>query len=242
VIRIGKGGSRTVPSGPRGIVRVVARSPALAIAGLVLCASLVAGDPAEAGTQPPYRSWVERLDAEARASMRGVSWHPGCPVPLRALRAVHVTIWRFDGTARLGTLIVHRKWAEDMRVIFRRLYRARFPIRRMRPVDVYGGHDRRSMAADNTSAFNCRYVAGSTRWSQHAYGRAVDIDPVENPYVRGDHVSPRAGRRFADRSLHRPGMIHKRDVVWRAFHRIGWGWGGVWRAAQDYQHFSSTGT
>jgi hypothetical protein len=220
----------------------VARFPALAIAGLALCICLAAGGPADAGSQPPYRSWVERLDAEARTTMRGVSWHPGCPVPLRELRAVHVTIWRFDRTARVGTLIVHRRWADDMRAIFRRLYRARFPIRRMRPVDVYGGDDRRSMAADNTSAFNCRYVAGTTRWSQHAYGRAVDIDPVENPYVRGDHVSPRAGRRFADRSLHRPGMIHKRDVVWRAFHRIGWGWGGVWRTAQDYQHFSSTGT
>jgi hypothetical protein len=174
----------------------VARSPALAIVGFVLCVTLAVAAPAHAATQPPYRSWVERLNAEARASMRGVSWHPGCPVRLRALRAVHVTFWRFDRTARLGTLIVHRKWAEDMRAIFRRLYRARFPIRRMRPVDVYGGDDRRSMAADNTSAFNCRYVSGTTRWSQHAFGRAVDIDPVENPYVSGDHVSPRAGRRF----------------------------------------------
>jgi D-alanyl-D-alanine carboxypeptidase len=220
-------------------VGAAARSSAAAI---VVVAAVFAGVPAHAGTQPPYRSWVERLDAEARGSMRGVSWHPGCPVPLRDLRAVHVSIWRFDGTARLGTLIVRRSWAEDMRAVFRRLYRARFPIRRMRPVDVYGGDDHRSMAADNTSAFNCRFVAGTTRWSQHAYGRAVDIDPVENPYVAGDHVSPRAGRPFADRSLHRRGMIHERDVVWRAFHRIGWGWGGTWRTAQDYQHFSSTGT
>lgn len=160
-------------------------------AALVLCAMLAA--PAHAGTQPPYRSWVERLDAEAKASMRGVSWHRGCPVPLRAFRAVHVSFWRFDRTARMGTQIVHRRWAEDMRALFRRLYRDRFPIRRMRPIDVYDGDDHRSMAADNTSGFNCRFVAGTTRWSQHAYGRAVDIDPVENPDVSGDHGRPRAG-------------------------------------------------
>jgi hypothetical protein len=230
------------PVVPTRYGRVVPRSHALALAALVLVGVSAAAGPTDAAEQPPYRTWVERLDAETRASMRGVSWHRGCPVPLRALRAVHVTIWRFDRTARVGTLIVHRRWAEDMRVVFRRVYRARFPIRRMRPVDVYGGDDRRSMAADNTSAFNCRYVAGTTRWSQHAYGRAIDLNPVENPYVSGDHVSPRAGRRFADRSLHRRGMIYKRDVVWRAFHRIGWGWGGTWRTAQDYQHFSATGT
>jgi poly-gamma-glutamate synthesis protein (capsule biosynthesis protein) len=112
----------------------------------------------------------------------------------------------------------------------------------MRPVDRYGGDDDRSMRADNTSAFNCRYVAGTTRWSRHAYGGAADLNPVENPYVSGDHVSPRAGRRFADRSLDRRGMVHLRDIVWRAFHRIGWEWGGSWSSAQDYQHFSSTGT
>ncbi|MEO8291785.1 MAG: M15 family metallopeptidase [Actinomycetota bacterium] len=218
----------------------MARSTTPMFAALVLCAMLAA--PAHAGTQPPYRSSVERLDAEAKASMRGVSWHRGCPVPLRALRAVHVSFWRFDRTARMGTLIVHRRWAEDMRALFRRLYRDRFPIRRMRPVDVYDGDDHRSMAADNTSGFNCRFVAGTTRWSQHAYGRAIDIDPVENPYVSGDHVTPKAGWRFVDRSLHRRGMIHRLDVVWRAFHRIGWGWGGTWRTAQDYQHFSATGT
>jgi hypothetical protein len=231
---------RRARSGRQTIVRV-ARGDRTPLPAIVVCLVLAGAAPASAAA-PPYRSSVERLDAATKDAMTGVSWHRGCPVPLHDLRDVHVTFWGFDRDAHRGELIVHRRWAADLTHVFRRLYRTRFAIRRMRPVDRYGGHDRRSMAADNTSAFNCRFVAGTSTWSQHAYGRAVDIDPVENPYVSGNHVSPRAGRRFADRSLDRRGMIHRRDLVWRAFHGIGWGWGGTWRAAQDYQHFSSTGT
>jgi D-alanyl-D-alanine carboxypeptidase len=212
--------------------------PAIATALLVACSAT----PALAGAQPPYRATIDRLDDATRAEMTGVSWHRGCPVPLRELRVLHVSIWGFDRRAHRGELVVHRRWAEDLTHVFRRIYRARFAIRRMRPVDRYDADDRRSMRADNTSAFNCRFVAGTTRWSQHAYGRAIDLNPVENPYVSGSHVSPRAGRRFADRSLQRRGMVHRGDVVWRAFRRIGWGWGGTWSGARDYQHFSATGT
>jgi len=212
------------------------------IAAAAVLVMACAAAPAVAGTQPPYRATVDRLDAATRRAMTGVSWHRGCPVPLRELRVLHVTIWGFDRVAHRGEVVVHRRWATELAHVFRRIYRARFPIRRMRPVDRYGADDQRSMRADNTSAFNCRFVAGTTRWSQHAYGRAIDLDPVENPYVSGDHVSPRAGRRFADRSLDRRGMVHRRDVVWRAFRRIGWGWGGSWSGVRDYQHFSATGT
>jgi hypothetical protein len=97
------------------------------------------------------------------------------------------------------------------------------------------------MRHDNTSGFNCRYVSGTTTWSQHAYGRAIDINPVENPFVSGWRVSPRRGEPFADRSPLRRGMIAERDVVWRAFRRIGWGWGGSWSSPMDYQHFSANG-
>jgi hypothetical protein len=207
----------------------------------IVIAALAAA-PALAGTQPPFEASVERLDAATKAEMTGVSWHRGCPVPLRELRVIHMTFWGFDREAHTGDLVVHRRWADDLVHVFRRIYRARFPIRRMRAIERYDGDDRRSMRADNTSAFNCRYVAGTTRWSQHAYGRAIDLNPVENPSVSGDHVSPRAGRRFADRSLQRRGMVHRGDVVWRAFHRLGWGWGGSWSGTQDYQHFSATGS
>jgi hypothetical protein len=127
--------------------------------------------------------------------------------------------------------------------VFRRLYRARFPIRRMRPVDAYRGSDPRSMAADNTSGFNCRPVVapGPKRWSVHAYGEAIDVNPVENPYLEGGRVQPAAGRRFLDRDRARSGMAVEGGVLVRAFASIGWSWGGRWRSSQDYQLFSATG-
>ena len=169
------------------------------------------------------------------------SWHRGCPVPLRDLRLIRLTYWGFDGTSRRGELVAHRDAAEDLVVVFRRLYAARYPIRRMRRIDFYGASDDRSLAADNTSAFNCRTVAGTTRWSEHAYGRAIDINPVENPYVIGSHVSPESGRRYVDRRKRLPGMIHDGDAVERAFSSVGWGWGGHWSSPTDYQHFSASG-
>ena len=119
--------------------------------------------------------------------------------------------------------------------------RRAFPIRRVRLVDRFDADDRSSMRHDNTSAFYCRHVAGTTTWSQHAYGRAIDINPVENPFVDGSHVFPRRGRRFLDRTDVRPGMIVEGGVVVRAFRGIGWGWGGAWSGAKDYQHLSANG-
>ena len=94
------------------------------------------------------------------------------------------------------------------------------------------------MAADNTSGFNCRVVGGTSRWSQHAYGQAIDVNPVENPYVQGSHVSPPAGRAYVDRSRFRRGMAVEGGVLVRAFASVGWGWGAGFG---DYQHFSTTG-
>jgi hypothetical protein len=127
--------------------------------------------------------------------------------------------------------------------VFARLYAARFPVRSIRPVSHYGGSDDRSAAADNTSAFNCRPVvaAGPARWSVHAYGEAVDVNDVENPYLEGGRVIPRAGARFRDRSRVRPGMAVGQGVLVRTFDRAGWGWGGRWTGSPDYQHFSTNG-
>jgi hypothetical protein len=113
----------------------------------------------------------------------------------------------------------------------------------MRLVDAYGADDHRSMAADNTSAFNCRFINGQPGvWSQHAFGTAIDIDPIENPYVtRSGFVSPPAGSPYADRSRHPRGMVHRDDPTVRAFKEIDWGWGGSWSWPKDYQHFSANG-
>ena len=176
-----------------------------------------------------------------RARMTGVSWHPGCPVSLDQLRLLQVSYWGFDGAAREGELVVNGSAAPALSRAFGQLFAARFPIRQMRVVDDFGGDDERSMLADNTSAFNCRQVPGSTVWSQHAYGLAVDINPFENPEVRGDAVDPPAAAAWADRTRTSPAMISRGDAVWRAFDEIGWPWGGDWRSLKDYQHFSANG-
>jgi poly-gamma-glutamate synthesis protein (capsule biosynthesis protein) len=212
---------------------------------LISVAALTLSSPASAPpvqVLPAFSATVSPLDRETRQLMMGSSWRPGCPVPLRDLRLIRLTFFGFDGRAHRGELVVHRWYAEGLVRVFRRLYEERFPIRRMRLVDHYGADDLRSMKADNTSAFNCRWRAGSPGvWSQHAYGRAVDVDPVENPYVTTDHVSPPAGVAYLDRTRRLPGMIHLHDAVWWAFHAIGWEWGGSWRTVRDYQHFSANG-
>ena len=174
--------------------------------------------------------------------MTGSSWRPGCPVPLRDLRVVIAPHWGFDGRVHTGRLIVHRDVAREVAAVLRRLYAARFPLRRMVPVDAYGASDFRSIEADNTSAFNCRYVDGTTRWSEHAYGRAIDLNPIENPYVAsGGTTSHAASRPYLRRSPYRPGMAVEGGVVVRAFAAAGWSWGGRWTGARDYQHFSASG-
>ncbi len=197
--------------------------------------------PSTAPPAPVYRSSVRALDAATRQRMTGVSWHPGCPVSLDRLRLLRVSYWGFDHTAHQGELVVNASAAADLGRVFGALFGARFPIRQMRPVEAFGGDDERSMLADNTSAFNCRQVPGSTTWSQHAYGLAVDVNPFENPEVRDGAVDPPAAAAWADRSRSSPAMISRGDAVWRAFARIGWPWGGDWRSLKDYQHFSANG-
>jgi len=172
------------------------------------------------------------------------TWHHGCPVPPRDLRALHVSYIGFDGAAHMGEIIVNASVLRKVIEVFKMLYRARFHIRRMEPVDVFHGSDPKSMAADNTSGFNCRYAvaAGPPAWSMHAYGLAIDVNTVQNPYVESDgRVVPRAGRAYLDRSDIRPGMAYPGGVLVRAFRSIGWGWGGDWTGSPDYQHFSSNG-
>jgi hypothetical protein len=154
-----------------------------------------------------------------------------------------LSYWGFDGRVHSGELVVHRDQAQNVLTTMSRVFEARFVIERMLLVDVYEADDDRSMEANNTSAFNCREVGGRPGvWSQHAYGRAIDINPVQNPYISGSgKVSPPSGPRFANRSQDSPGMIHARGPVVGAFSSVGWGGGGFWSSSKDYQHFSSTG-
>jgi D-alanyl-D-alanine carboxypeptidase len=173
----------------------------------------------------------------------GASYHPGCPVAPSELRLVQLRYWGFDGRVHDGELVVNRAVVAQVQTVFSRLLAARFPIRRVETIDAYGGSDERSMAADNTSAFNCRFASapGPKHWSMHAYGKAIDVNPVENPYVQGSRVSPRAGVRFLDRARAGAGMAVAGGVLVRAFDAVGWGWGGRWSGGVDYQHFSTNG-
>ena len=185
---------------------------------------------------------VAPLDRPLRKRMTGVTWQQECAVRMADLRLLTLSYIDFAGQARIGRMVVNRDVATDVVGAFRRMYRHEFPIRRMRLADHYDGSDMRSIKANNTSAFNCRVVPGSATWSQHAYGRAVDINPVQNPYWRPDgYVEPPRGRRFVDRTRQHQGMIRPRGVVVRAFDRIGWGWGGRWQSLKDWQHFSMDG-
>jgi D-alanyl-D-alanine carboxypeptidase len=190
---------------------------------------------------PGFHARTQPIPPAMRAQMTGVSWHRGCPVGLSELRLITLTYRGFDGRDHVGRVIANRSAAATLVGVFRRLYAARFPIRRMEPVDRYGGDDYRSIEADNTSAFNCRPATGSTHWSQHAYGRAIDVNPIENPYVSGGTTSHRASTPYLDRSHRRAGMAYEGGVLVDAFRSAGWGWGGSWNGIKDYQHFSATG-
>jgi hypothetical protein len=191
---------------------------------------------------PGFHARVQPIPPVVRAEMTGVSWRPGCPVPISDLRLITLTYRGFDGRAHTGQLVANRDAAGTLVGVFRRLYAAGFPIRRMQRVDAYGGDDFRSIEADNTSAFNCRVATGSSHWSQHAYGRAIDVNPIENPYVSGGTSSHRASAPYLDRSRQRPGTAFDGGVLVEAFRGAGWGWGGSWTGGvKDYQHFSATG-
>jgi D-alanyl-D-alanine carboxypeptidase len=189
---------------------------------------------------PPYVALVQHVTSRDLP----YSWQPGCPVGPAQLRRVRLRYIGFDGRAHTGRLIVNERVVSSVIGVFRQLYAARFPIRKMVPVDVYHGSDSRSTAADNTSSFNCRYAVapGPKHWSMHAYGEAIDINTVENPYIEGGRVLPPAGAAFADRSRVRRGMAIEGNVLVRAFDSVGWGWGGRWSGStKDYQHFSING-
>ena len=233
--------------------RLVALAVALAVAG---CGARpaepatwspppVAGTPTPNSTSaPPSPAAVVFASetAPVTAADLGASWRKGCPVGPADLRQVRLAYWGFDDQPHMGTIVVHRDVAADVTKVFAMLFAKRFPVRVMEPVSAYGGSDDTSMAADNTSAFNCRNAvsSGKPSWSVHAYGKAIDINPVENPYLFGDEVLPPEGRAYVDRSRYRPGMAVKGGVLVKAFTAVGWKW-NVYGANPDYQHFSTTG-
>jgi D-alanyl-D-alanine carboxypeptidase len=189
------------------------------------------------------------LPAAVRAQVIGSgNWHRGCPVPLSGLRLLTVSYWGFDGRAHTGQLVVDERAVAPLRTVFRRLYGLRFPIRHMRLADEYGPKASRPRDGDVTASFECRQAVpspctggtGTGSWSEHAYGEAVDLNPVENPYVGCGTTRDRSATPYLDRSRVRRGMVT--PAVVDAFRSVGWGWGGSWTGStKDYMHFSATG-
>ncbi|HEX3425191.1 MAG TPA: M15 family metallopeptidase [Acidimicrobiales bacterium] len=171
------------------------------------------------------------------------TWRAGCPVGPTQLRMLHLSYWGFDNQPHVGTMVVNAAVVSDVFKIFSILFAEHFPIYQMQPEDAYHGSDPASMAANNSSGFNCRYAVapGPPQWSVHAYGEAIDVNTVENPYIEGGTVMPTAGAAYLNRSAYRPGMAVIGGQLVEAFAAAGWLWGGRWTGSPDYQHFSKTG-
>ena len=187
-----------------------------------------------------YLCSISPIPAGVQKKVKKYSWRKGCPVELDDLAYMRIRHWDYDNKVQTGELIVHQAYAQGVKKIFGELFKKKFPIEKMKLVDEFGGDDDMSMSANNTSAFNCRPMTGyKKKYSKHAWGGAIDVNPLYNPYVkrRGTVVQPEAGRPYVDRSKKAKGLIRKGDVCHKAFSKQGWRWGGLWRTVKDYQHF-----
>lgn len=191
-------------------------------------------------TQPPPPTYAYSISPVTRETVP-YTWREGCPLHWEELSLIRMTYWNFDGNAVTGEMVINSSVAEDVVAAFEKLFAMKFPIEKLALVDEYQGDDKAAMAANVTSGFNCRYVDGTERWSNHAFGLAIDINPLINPWARPDNALPIAGTKYAeDREEAVPGMINLGDRIIDVFADLGWSWGGVWTAA-DYMHFSQPG-
>ncbi|AKF25503.1 hypothetical protein YH65_09050 [Sulfurovum lithotrophicum] len=192
-----------------------------------------------------YRASISTITPQIKARMiKGNSWRQGCPVSLNDLRYLRMTYRDFSGKDRQGEMVVNRTVAAEVTRIFGELYEADYPIRKMKLVSDYNGNDWQSIEADNTSAFNCRKATGSKHWSRHSYGKAIDLNSIENPYIsRSGRIAHKASLQYRKR-VHRNNRAVDRAVLLRndkavkIFKNYGWKWGGDWSGVKDYQHFS----
>jgi D-alanyl-D-alanine carboxypeptidase len=190
-------------------------------------------------TLPPFHGSVRVVPAETRQAIEHAHlWHAGCPTSFSQLRLLTVSFVGFDRVQHIGSLVVNVDAARPLESVFGRLYQLRFRIREMEPT---------TDAGDDTASFECRDAVSSPcpgtppshSWSEHAYGEAVDVNPIENPYTGCGITRVNRSTPYLDRSHHRPGMVTARVV--QAFASIGWGWGGDWSGTKDYMHFSANG-
>lgn len=192
-----------------------------------------------------YSSSISPITPEIKKRMiKGSSWRNGCPVSLNDLRYLRLKHINFNGKDVMGEIIVHKEVSAEVAEIFEALYNVGYPIKKIKLVSDYKGSDWQSIESDNTSAFNCRSATGSKKWSKHSYGKAIDINPIENPYIsRKGYISHKASetyrKRVHEKSTHADkAVLLKNDKAVEIFKKYGWKWGGDWSGVKDYQHFS----
>ncbi|WP_083568587.1 M15 family metallopeptidase [Arcobacter sp. LA11] len=176
--------------------------------------------------------------------IEGNSYKKDCPIELNNLRYLNLSYIDFEGNTKIGELIVHKDVSIEIVDIFKKLYETKYPIYKMELVSNYKGNDFDSIEANNTSAYNCRNIEGTTKWSRHAYGKAIDINPIQNPYIsKTGNISHKESLKYEKRAhinLDNPNdksMILKDDYIVKVFKKYRWVWGGDWRTIKDYQHF-----
>lgn len=220
-----------------GVIRIKFL-PLLLVTFFLSCSSEEQNTEEVAGAEPPpmmyeYRSEISEI------SEKDVL-HYCCDREIKnlvKLLSVKVSYINMNGESEMGELVVNEEIAAEVVDIFREIYQCRFPINKMIPIDFYNCNDDKSMEDNNTSCFNYRLVSGSRKLSDHSFGKAIDINPLFNPFVKRKKVSPENGKMYTDRNLQQEGMIQKNDCVVNAFKSRGWYWGGNWKHSKDYQHF-----
>ena len=185
--------------------------------------------------------YISDISDELFAKMQGKSYKENCTIPRSDLRYLHLLHKTLDGGTREGELVCNKKIAEKLLSIFKELYRAGYPIEKIRLIDEYDADDEKSMSDNNSSCFNFRFISHTTVVSKHGAGLAVDINPRYNPYyktVKGKpNVEPFNGAAYLDRSKNFPYKIDHNDLMYKLFTEAGFEWGGDWKSAKDYQHF-----
>lgn len=186
---------------------------------------------------------IEKVPKVIKEKINGVSYRPNPDISFQDLRYVRVKYYGYDGNVKNGQLLVNKSIAKDTVEIFQELFDMQYPIESIQLIDDYGADDTKSMEANNTSAFNYRIVEGTSHLSNHAYGRAIDLNPRVNPFVKRNSITPENGKIYAQRDVkkckgkYKYNMIHRNDRVYRIFRKHGFQWGGDWITYKDYQHF-----
>lgn len=194
--------------------------------------------PTTTTTLPTFEATIDDVDADRLAH----SYTHDCPVRPDEVVLISLNHWGFDGAVHEGSIVVARAEGDDVVAIFQRLFEIGYPIESIIPIgDLPPGIEDEDPDYNNTSGLHCRLATGSTRWSEHSRGLAIDINPLLNPFITPNILWPANSERYLDRSLAEPGMILAGDDVVQAFEDNGWLWGGYWTSIKDYQHFSTTG-